>query len=98
MADIQSISALGQMNTLDKVSQAKEPLYITKNGKAYLAVLASAYYEEIIKERDHYRHAFEREREISDLVSKVERSRHNIAEGQCYSEEKFDRMMAKILS
>ena len=37
MADIQSISALGQMNTLDKVSQAKEtPLTLPKTEKPVL--------------------------------------------------------------
>ncbi|MFQ6114896.1 MAG: hypothetical protein ACE5NG_12580 [bacterium] len=98
MADIESISVLRQTDRLDKVSQSQEPLYVTKNGKAYLVVLSPGLYEEIIKERDHYREAFEREKEIRELVSKVERSRKNIDEGQYYSEEEFDKMMDKILS
>lgn len=96
MADIQSISALRQTDTLDKVSQSKEPLHVTKNGKAYLVVLSPAFYEEIIKERDHYKQAFEKEKELSELMSKIERSRKSIEEGQCSSEEDFDRMMDKI--
>lgn len=98
MPGIESISVLRQTVRLDKASQSKEPLYVTKNGRAYLVVLSPALYEEIIRERDHYKQALEREREISELASKVERSRQNIAEGQCYSEEEFDRMMDKILS
>ena len=98
MADIESISVLRQTESLDKVSQTKKPLYVTKNGKAYLVVLSPLLYEEIIKERDHYKQAFEREREISELISKVKSSRDNIEEGQCYSEEEFEKMMDKILS
>ncbi len=96
MPDIQSISALRQKDTLDKISYSKEPLYVTKNGKAYLVLLSPAFYDDIIKERDHYKKAFEKEKELSELVLKIGKSRKSIKEGKSYSEEDFDRMMDNI--
>ena len=62
MPGIESISVLRQSVRLDQASQSKEPLYVTKNGRAYLVVLSPELYEEIIRERDHYKQALERER------------------------------------
>lgn len=98
MADIQSISVLRQKEILNKVNQTKEPLYVTKNGKAYLVLLSPDLYEEIIQERDLYKQAFEKDREMDELVLKVKKSRMSIEEGQCYSEEEFDKIMDSILS
>ena len=78
--------------------QSNKQLYVNKNGKAYLVVLSPLLYAEMIKERDHYKQAFEREREMNELVEKVEKSCQNIAEGQCYSEEEYEKIMDKILS
>ena len=98
MADIESISVLRKTDKLDEVSQNRKPLFVTKNGKAYLVVLSHELYEEILRERDHYQRAFEREREIKELISTVKKSRQNIQKGESFSEEEFDRMMDKILS
>jgi len=98
MPDIESISILRQADRLDKVSKSKTPLFVTKNGKAYLVVLSPESYEEIVKEREHYKRAFEKEREIRELVARVEKSRQNLTNGDFYSEEEFDRMMDKLLS
>ncbi|MFQ5637308.1 MAG: hypothetical protein ACE5IR_04870 [bacterium] len=98
MVHIDSISVLRQTDRLDKVSQSNMPLFVTKNGKAYLVILAPKVYEEITKERDHYKQAFEREREVKELALKVEKSRQEIEKGECYSEEEFEKMMDNILS
>ena len=98
MPDIESISILRQTDRLDKVSKSKSPLYVTKNGRAYLVVMSPESYDEIIKEREHYKEAFEKERQVRELVAKVERSRQKIADGEYYSEEAFDRMMEELLS
>ena len=58
MPNIQPISILRQKDKLDKISQCKEPLYLTKNGKAYLVIMSPESFEEIIKERDHFKQAF----------------------------------------
>ena len=93
MANIEPISILREKNKLDKVNQTNEPLYITKNGKAYLVLLSHNYFEEIITERNYYKQVFEREREMKELILKVKKSRKNIEQGQSYSEDEFDKMM-----
>lgn len=98
MPNIESISILRKTEKLDEISQSNQPLFVTKNGKAYLVVLSTAHYEEIVKERDHYKQAFEREREIAELVTKVEKSRQEIRKDEHYTEEHFEKMMNQILS
>jgi len=56
-------------------------------------ILSPDYFDEILQERDHYRLAFERERELHDLALKVNKSRDSIKAGKSYSEEEFDLMM-----
>ncbi len=97
MAKIEPISILRHSAFLDKISQSNEPVYVTKNGKAYLVILSPRQFEEIIQERDHFKQAFEKEREMQALIEKIKRSRENIDEGNVYTEEAFDRMMDDIL-
>ena len=73
MINIESISILRQTDRLDRVSQNEEPLFITKNGKAYLVILSPAHYEQIVKELEHYKQAFDRERELKELATKVKK-------------------------
>lgn len=54
-------------------------------------------YDETMKELDHYRQAFQREKEVGELVEKVEKSRRKIAEGEYYSEEDYDKLMDSLL-
>jgi PHD/YefM family antitoxin component YafN of YafNO toxin-antitoxin module len=98
MPNIESISILRQTDWLDKISRSKTPFFVTKNGKAYLVVMSHESYNKITEELDYYKQALEREREFKDLAAKVEKSRQSIADGKCYSEEEFDKMMDKILS
>lgn len=98
MAKIKSFSSLRKADALHEISETKEPLYITRNGETYLVILSPELYEEITEERDHYKRAFEKEREMSALVSQIERSRQAIAKGQRYSEEEFDKRMNEILT
>ena len=97
MPKIESISILRQTDQLDKVSKSKAPLFVTKNGKAYLVVMSHQSYDDICKELDHYRRTFEREREIKSLATKVNKSRQQIAENKSYSERELDEMMEKLL-
>jgi PHD/YefM family antitoxin component YafN of YafNO toxin-antitoxin module len=97
MPNIQPISILREKKVLDQVSQGKEPLFITKNGNAYLVILSPNFYDEITKELNHYKSALEREKELHDLALKVNKSRDSIKAGKSYSEEEFDRMMETIL-
>jgi PHD/YefM family antitoxin component YafN of YafNO toxin-antitoxin module len=97
MPNIQPISILREKKTLDQISESKEPLFITKNGSAYLVILSPDFYDEIIKEMNHYKLALERERELRDLALKVNKSRDSIKAGKSYSEEEFDRMMETIV-
>ncbi|MBC8182823.1 type II toxin-antitoxin system Phd/YefM family antitoxin [candidate division KSB1 bacterium] len=97
MPNIQPISILREKETLDKVNRTKEPLFITKNGTAYLVLLSPDSYDEMIHERDQYKKAFEREKEIRELAHKIDRSRKNIKDGKYYSEEEFDKIMENIL-
>ena len=97
MPNIQPISILREKKALDQVSKSKEPLFITKNGSSYLVILSPDFYDKIIEEKNHYKLALERERELQDLVLKSNQSRDSIKEGRFYSEEEFDRMMETIL-
>ena len=71
MTNIKPVSILRDKEVLDELSVSKEPLYVTKNGESYLIVMAPKTYEEIIKERDHYKNALEREKELIALISKI---------------------------
>ena len=97
MPNIQPISILREKENLDKFSKTNEPLFITKNGTAYLVLLSPDSYDKITQERDHYKKAFEREKEVRELAHLIERSRKNIANGQYYSEEQFDKILENIL-
>lgn len=97
MPNIQPISILREKKVLDQISQSKEPLFVTKNGSAYLVILSPDFYDEIFKELNHYKLALQREREWHDLAVKVSQSRESITAGKSYSEEEFDRMMETIL-
>ena len=74
MTNIESISVLRQTDRLDQVSQNNDPLFITKNGKSYLVILSPEHYEQIVEELEHYKQAFDKEREIKELAAKVEKS------------------------
>lgn len=97
MPKIEPISILRERETLDRLSQDKEPLFVTKNGSSYLVILSPDSYDEIIKERDHYKKAFEREQEINKLIQKVKASCSQIEKGESYSEEEFDKILESIL-
>jgi len=97
MPNIQPISILREKKVLDQISQSKEPLFITKNGSAYLVILSPDFYDKIIEEKNHCKLALERERELRDLALKVNQSRDSIKAGKSFSEEEFDRMMEKVL-
>lgn len=97
MPDIRPISILREKKVLDQVSKSKEPLFITKNGSAYLVILSPDFYDEIINKMNHYRMGLEKERELQDLLLKVNKSRDSIKEGKFYSEQEFDRTMETIL-
>ena len=97
MPNIQPISILREKKVLDQINQSKEPLFVTKNGSAYLVILSPDFYDEIIKELNHYKLALQRERELHDLALKVNQSRDSIKAGKSYSEEEFDRKMEDIL-
>lgn len=99
MPNIQPISILREKNVLDQISQSTEPLFITKNGSAYLVILSPESYDKIIKELNHYKQALQQERELHDLAFKVNQSRESIKAGKFYHEEEFDQMleMAEIL-
>ena len=92
MPNIRPMNILREKKILDQISQSKEPFFVTKNGNAYLVILSPDFYSEIIKELNHYKLAFEREKELRDLELKVSKSKDSIKEGKCYSEEEFDRV------
>lgn len=60
-------------------------------------ILSSDFYDELIKQLNHYKMALQRDRELHDLALKVNKSRDSIKEGKCCTEEEFDRMMETIL-
>ena len=97
MPKIQPLSSLREKEVLDQISESKEPLFITKNGSAYLVILSPNFYDEITKELNYYKSALEREKELHDLASKVNKSRSSIKAGKSYTEEEVDRMMETIL-
>jgi PHD/YefM family antitoxin component YafN of YafNO toxin-antitoxin module len=96
MANIKPVSILRDKEILDEVSTSGEPLYVTKNGESYLIVMSPETYEEIVQERDHYKNALEREKELKSLMSKVDRSRKNIESSEIYSEADMDQMIDGI--
>ena len=67
---------------LDQISESKELLFITKKGSAYLMILSPNFYNEITKELNNYESALERESELHDLASKVNKSRGSIKGGK----------------
>jgi PHD/YefM family antitoxin component YafN of YafNO toxin-antitoxin module len=97
MPNIRPMNILREKKILDQISQSKEPFFVTKNGNAYLVILSPDYFDEILQERDHYRLAFERERELHELAMKVKKSRVAVEQGESYSEQEFDRMLETIL-
>jgi len=62
-------------------------------------MLSPDFYDEIIKEMNHYKLALQRESEFHDLALKVNQSREWTKAAKFYSEEEFDRIMeiAEIL-
>lgn len=97
MKNIQPISVLRQTDILDQVSEATEPLFITKNGRSYLVILSPDYFEQLTKEREHLKNIIERERELQNLVKTVQTSREQIEKGRFYTEAGVDQMMEKII-
>jgi len=96
MPNIKPISILREKKILDKISQEKEPVFITKNGSSYLVLQSQESYDKILAERDFYRDALAREKEIRGLVNIVNSSNKDIADGKYYSEKEFDQLLEKL--
>ncbi|MBN2008312.1 hypothetical protein JW960_03080 [candidate division KSB1 bacterium] len=97
MPNIQPLRVLREKSTLKKLSETDEPVFITKNGNPFLVVMTPGKFDEIVQERDHYKQALEREKEIYNLSMKVDRSRKNISNSETMSEAEFENWIETVL-